>query len=537
MILDTTTAPEQSPGNALGVGSRTQAGNGEFAGVYRGASEDRVEPSESADSTDVDRLENSSAQSKTNTTDSESQLARSESGAVVLRDERSRPRSDATDELGLEDAVDDVQGYDLGVSASVVPTASTAAGLSAATINLVQSALGGSETRTANDDSVVADPFNELSSSVGSVEATVEQLIAAEHSAQGGTAAASVEATSQPPAQASTQPLDGFVGPPQSSSVEPSRNPATSATLSANVQPPTSQNAGLIETDVRQLTGALDGSAVVDNPSATTNAQTTGAQRSATVAGGRDAPGRIEPIQTGVDLDQRLLNGRGGALPLVEATASTLETDVLKVARTLTRQGEVLTTATDARAAAVTEARGEGPTAALQTPSPANDALSGVASLSGPPARGTDAASLIPAASNSQLTLHNNQVAIEQSIRLAIARGLDRASIELEPADLGRVDISIVRNGDEVQVSFKVSQAQSRDLIEASIGRLREGLSDAGLSLTESSVDDTAQDSDPQARSDRTASASIDDDAATDPELVSAEKQTLQAQSLVDIRV
>lgn len=145
----------------------------------------------------------------------------------------------------------------------------------------------------------------------------------------------------------------------------------------------------------------------------------------------------------------------------------------------------------------------------------------------------------------SQIDANRNHAAVEQSIRLAISRGLDRASIELEPADLGRVDISIVRNGDEVQVSFKVSQAQSRELIEASLARLRDALNDTGLSLSQSSVEEHSQDSE---RDDRLARERLGrngskadkkgvGDGTSDSEQRVANQTTTITQSLVDIRI
>jgi len=132
----------------------------------------------------------------------------------------------------------------------------------------------------------------------------------------------------------------------------------------------------------------------------------------------------------------------------------------------------------------------------------------------------------------------SNQLAIERSIRVAISRGLDRASIELEPADLGRVDISIVRNGDDVQVSFKVSQPQARELIEASLARLRDSLDEAGLSLSESSVRDTAsgsRDGNDDGSANRSAEAHPETQLETEPHRL--HEQSINPQALVDLRV
>jgi flagellar hook-length control protein FliK len=78
--------------------------------------------------------------------------------------------------------------------------------------------------------------------------------------------------------------------------------------------------------------------------------------------------------------------------------------------------------------------------------------------------------------------------AVERQVRISIAQGGGRATIDLDPAELGRIEVQLVRSGEEMTVSFKVQHAAVKDLIEASLGRLRDSLASAGLALTDTDV-------------------------------------------------
>ena len=67
-------------------------------------------------------------------------------------------------------------------------------------------------------------------------------------------------------------------------------------------------------------------------------------------------------------------------------------------------------------------------------------------------------------------------------------RGEQRARIELHPAELGAVDVHIKLRDDVAAVSISVQHAHARELIEASIPRLREMFAGQGLNLVDVDV-------------------------------------------------
>ncbi|NJN50998.1 MAG: flagellar hook-length control protein FliK [Gammaproteobacteria bacterium] len=63
------------------------------------------------------------------------------------------------------------------------------------------------------------------------------------------------------------------------------------------------------------------------------------------------------------------------------------------------------------------------------------------------------------------------------------AHGLERASIALDPADLGRIEIRLRMDADTTHVSFVAHNAGVREAIEAQLPRLRNLLEASGLAL------------------------------------------------------
>jgi len=61
--------------------------------------------------------------------------------------------------------------------------------------------------------------------------------------------------------------------------------------------------------------------------------------------------------------------------------------------------------------------------------------------------------------------------------------------MELNPARLGTIRIRLSMEGSELQVAMSSQNAGVRDLLEASMPRLRDGLSDSGIALANSTVD------------------------------------------------
>ena len=66
--------------------------------------------------------------------------------------------------------------------------------------------------------------------------------------------------------------------------------------------------------------------------------------------------------------------------------------------------------------------------------------------------------------------------------------GLGKAQIQLHPAELGRLQVTISTDGDQARVAFLADAGATRDAIEHSLPRLREMLEQNGLQLAQSDV-------------------------------------------------
>tara|TARA_R100000005_G_scaffold84289_2_gene52358 strand:+ start:11069 stop:12397 length:1329 start_codon:yes stop_codon:yes gene_type:complete len=71
--------------------------------------------------------------------------------------------------------------------------------------------------------------------------------------------------------------------------------------------------------------------------------------------------------------------------------------------------------------------------------------------------------------------------------------GGHEATLQLHPADLGRLQVSISTDGDQARVLFVADSAAARDAIEQSLPRLREMLAQSGLQLAHSDVSSQSQ--------------------------------------------
>ena len=73
-------------------------------------------------------------------------------------------------------------------------------------------------------------------------------------------------------------------------------------------------------------------------------------------------------------------------------------------------------------------------------------------------------------------------------IALMVRGGESSASLQLSPADLGPLDVSVTIRDSQASIHFGAAQAETRALIEASIPRLREMLEAQGFQLADASV-------------------------------------------------
>ena len=78
--------------------------------------------------------------------------------------------------------------------------------------------------------------------------------------------------------------------------------------------------------------------------------------------------------------------------------------------------------------------------------------------------------------------------AMATHVRVLKNQGGGEAKVNLHPAELGRMSISVTTDGNETRVAFVVETSQARQAVESAMPRLRDMLESAGLSLSDSDV-------------------------------------------------
>ena len=73
-------------------------------------------------------------------------------------------------------------------------------------------------------------------------------------------------------------------------------------------------------------------------------------------------------------------------------------------------------------------------------------------------------------------------------VRVLKSQGGGEVKINLHPAELGRMSITVVTEGADTRVAFVVETPQARQAVENALPRLRDMMDDAGLSLADSDV-------------------------------------------------
>ena len=92
-------------------------------------------------------------------------------------------------------------------------------------------------------------------------------------------------------------------------------------------------------------------------------------------------------------------------------------------------------------------------------------------------------------------------------VRVLKNQGGGEAKINLHPAELGRMSISVSTDATDTKVSFVVETSQARQAVEAAMPRLKELLEQSGLSLADSDVTEQHKQSADEKRTDRTPSS------------------------------
>lgn len=124
----------------------------------------------------------------------------------------------------------------------------------------------------------------------------------------------------------------------------------------------------------------------------------------------------------------------------------------------------------------------------LQPIAPALTALSGTAESTA--GRGNSPTSTLELSTKEP---QNFASSMATHLRVIKSQGGGEAKVNLHPAELGRMSVSVITEGSETKVAFTVETPQARQAIEASLTRLREMLEQAGLSLSDSDVSEQNQ--------------------------------------------
>jgi flagellar hook-length control protein FliK len=100
----------------------------------------------------------------------------------------------------------------------------------------------------------------------------------------------------------------------------------------------------------------------------------------------------------------------------------------------------------------------------------------------------------IPAALAQQLNrpmhLDNSGQALTERITTMLSHDIKQAVIQLDPAELGHLEIRLHLHNDQTQVQIVTTNHQARDALEAQAARLRESLNNQGLDLAQLDVSD-----------------------------------------------
>jgi flagellar hook-length control protein FliK len=77
---------------------------------------------------------------------------------------------------------------------------------------------------------------------------------------------------------------------------------------------------------------------------------------------------------------------------------------------------------------------------------------------------------------------------MQQQLVTMVSKGIQQAEIRLDPPELGHMLVKINVQGEQTQVQFQVVHAQTKDLIEQALPKLRDLLAQEGMQLTDSQV-------------------------------------------------
>jgi len=141
------------------------------------------------------------------------------------------------------------------------------------------------------------------------------------------------------------------------------------------------------------------------------------------------------------------------------------------------------------------------------------------------PIVGAASAAAVPVLAHAalDLTQANWPTALAEHVHWQILDGVQEAMLELNPRELGSVQVHVRLSGNDAQVQFTATHPQMREVLNAGLPQLRALLADGGLQLSQAQVDGQGQ-SPRQPRPFR--GASSPDGTAAEDDQVAAPAQT-----------
>ena len=80
-------------------------------------------------------------------------------------------------------------------------------------------------------------------------------------------------------------------------------------------------------------------------------------------------------------------------------------------------------------------------------------------------------------------------------LQMMVKNGMREASVQLHPAELGRLQLTVSTDGDQARIAIVAETSAARDMIENSLPRLRDMLEQSGLQLAQGDVSQRQSDS------------------------------------------
>jgi len=98
----------------------------------------------------------------------------------------------------------------------------------------------------------------------------------------------------------------------------------------------------------------------------------------------------------------------------------------------------------------------------------------------------------VPSVPNAAINVPLNQAgwdqALAERIQWMVGQGMQRASIKLNPANLGPMEVRIQIQNDQASVQFTSAHGVVREALEAAMPRLRDMFDNSGVALTDVDV-------------------------------------------------